>query len=108
MSAAPAGALERPVAQNPALADLPLTGPGWIGYAALGDGESVTDETIQGLEAKLAGRGTPREPAPRPGVLPCLPPGRAAHPAGLGTHRRVILAVQPAQAMPAAVAGKEA
>jgi hypothetical protein len=48
MSAAPAGALGRPVAQNPALADLPLTGPGWIGYAALGDGESVTDETIQG------------------------------------------------------------
>jgi hypothetical protein len=48
MSAAPVGALERPVAQNAALADLPLTGPGWIGYAALGDGESVTDETIQG------------------------------------------------------------
>lgn len=88
MSAAPAGALERPVAQNPALPDLPLTGPGGIGYAALGDGESVTDETIQGLEAKLAGRGTPREPAPRAGVLPCLPPGRAAHPASLGTHRR--------------------
>lgn len=108
MSAAPAGALERPVAQNPALADLPLTGPGWIGYAALGDGESVADETIQGLEAKLAGRGTPREPAPRPGVLPCLPPGRAAHRRAWAPTAEVTLAVRPAQAMPAAVAGKEA
>ena len=108
MSAAPAGALERPVAQNAALADLPLTGPGWIGYAALGDGESVTDETIQGLEAKLAGRGRQESRAPGPASCP------ACRLAALRTRRawapnaEVTLAVRPAQAMPAAVAGKEA